>query len=1540
MEKQKRAGGAEKVARADAVRSRLKAYQSNNLRVVIPASEPESRNESRQARAKGVVSRMAGVRDSKNLLTSNHKLSIVRVYIRKINPRHYSGMQKLARSLALAFMAGIIALSILIPVLTTIIDHSRYQLSNQVTSLLGEANTKLASKITYDAKTASYYFNKDGIKTGDDSPAAKLSALTGGGDKKSKNTYSVQLPEDPSKGITYYDNNLELSFSMVPDLKLMGNRQVDDRLLYPGAGGIKDVFTAKNNGLKDDIVLTKPVGDSVSYRYSLNLPSTLQARTIDGTGEVGIYSADPTLFNNITFGSDADQNLVQKARENGAKNNLVFVLPPPVVKQYDKKTGKAVDASAQAEFVLSKDGKDLWVNADGLGKLSYPVTLDPSVVVTSTSDFATGNNEGNIDYPSNQINRGALTGGSISAGWTRQTSMFPNERSDAPSVVYNGYLYVVGGFSNGPMLSDIVYCPLNSNGSVGACTDQTSALPATRGSEAAVAYNGYLYISGGEVGVSGTDANDILYCPLNSNGSVGSCTQKANAFTNARHAHTSVVYNGYLYIIGGQQLFVGSYNDIQYCPLNADGSVGTCTTNATSFTNARFYHSSIVYNGYLYIIGGSSNGCGGGGCNDIQYCPLNSNGSVGSCTDQTNAFTTGRQRFGAAFYNGYLYIIGGFDGGTTYYNDVQYCPINANGSAGSCSATASFTFSRYGLTAAAYNGYLYLAAGFASVACTPNSVAYCADIQYAKIDPAGVLSSWTTTTSLPQGTAYGATVAYNGYLFVIGGYGGSGCTIYNTVYRSQINSTTGGLGSWSAATALPQAREEVSAVVYNGYMYVLGGADCGTTGYTTVWYNNLGINGGTMGPTWNTTTVLPSGRYGADTVVANGYIYEIGGNNTSGTAQTTVYYALLCTALNNGVGGCTGTPGTVGTWNTTTVLPAGTFYGAAVVYGGYMYMFGVGAAPSTAAYYALICTGNNSGTGGCGSTAGTVGTWNSATTLSAASYQNVAFAYKGYMYAQAINTTTFYVAPINTNGSLGSWTQTTSFSSSTGYSAGGAVPYDGNIYYLGGAYVTTTGYAAINNGGLGTSGATTTSSSFITARDSHTTVAYNGYLYLIGGWHSASDTACTTSANQYCADVQYAPLSSSGSIGAWHFTHNSTDDGTTFVAGLPAPRSYHSSVAYNGYLYVLGGSTNGTYQNSVYYAPINTNGTVGAWSTTSSFINGRHHLTSLAYNGYMYIIGGCSQTFCATVYNDVQFAPINSNGTLGAWHYTHNSTDDSTTFVAGFTTPRSGHTTLVYSGYIYLIGGTDSAANILNDVQYAPLNSNGTVGTWNLTSSLGVGIEYPSSFTYNGYIYITGGQGANGIVSDIQYAAINANGTLDTWSDELSAFTTARISHASVVYNGYFYVIGGTNGSDFSDTQYVPLNVIPRVGQYSKFLDFGSATNSLTGISYSGTLPNGISSISYRTAGSGGTFGSLQSASSLSGGGACASGTDRYAWVSITLDDSQVGVFPDVNGTNNANVTDMTVSYTAGAHPQPNIRLRLGQTLQSGTLSPLDTCYP
>ena len=313
------------------------------------------------------------------------------------------------------------------------------------------------------------------------------------------------------------------------------------------------------------------------------------------------------------------------------------------------------------------------------------------------------------------------------------------------------------------------------------------------------------------------------------------------------------------------------------------------------------------------------------------------------------------------------------------------------------------------------------------------------------------------------------------------------------------------------------------------------------------------------------------------------------------------------------------------------------------------------------------------------------------------------------------------------------------------------------------------------NEGLGPEiGGWSTTISFSTTRYHHTSVVHNGYLYVIGGYGGNS-----------LNDVQYAPINSDGTLGTWNTT-------TPFTGG----RGSHASVVHNGYLYVIGGYENMTdnHLNDVQYAPINADGTVGSWNTTTSFATARHGHTSVVHNGYLYVKGGHSGS---APLSDVQYAPINADGTVGSWNTT-----------TSFATARQGHTGVVHNGYLYVIGGYD-ISNFFNDVQYAPINADGTVGGWSTTTSFTNVRQGHTSVVHNGHLYVIGGHdqssGSSVFLNDVQYAPISADGTVGSWSTTIS-FATARHAHTSVVYNEYLYLIGGYDESSrFNDVQYAPF---------------------------------------------------------------------------------------------------------------------------------------
>ena len=104
---------------------------------------------------------------------------------------------------------------------------------------------------------------------------------------------------------------------------------------------------------------------------------------------------------------------------------------------------------------------------------------------------------------------------------------------------------------------------------------------------------------------------------------------------------------------------------------------------------------------------------------------------------------------------------------------------------------------------------------------------------------------------------------------------------------------------------------------------------------------------------------------------------------------------------------------------------------------------------------------------------------------------------------------------------------------------------------------------------------------------------------------------------------------------------------SAWVANTPLPISISSShvIVTNNRVYLLGRWLNNT-TSTVYTAPINPNGTLGAWVTSTPLPIALWGAQAIVTNNRVYLLGGGnSGGYLSAVYT----APINPDGTLGAW---------------------------------------------------------------------------------------------------------------------------------------------------------------------------------------------------------------------------------------------------------------------------------------------------
>ncbi len=158
------------------------------------------------------------------------------------------------------------------------------------------------------------------------------------------------------------------------------------------------------------------------------------------------------------------------------------------------------------------------------------------------------------------------------------------------------------------------------------------------------------------------------------------------------------------------------------------------------------------------------------------------------------------------------------------------------------------------------------------------------------------------------------------------------------------------------------------------------------------------------------------------------------------------------------------------------------------------------------------------------------------------------------------------------------------------------------------------------------------------------------------------------------------------SWGSW--PHNSN------ISALPGGRAGHSALIANGYLYAVGGyagSSGGSVQSTVYYAKLNGTGGAGSWSTANAMPAGLKYHCSGVVNGYLYVWGGDTG---AGISNAIYYAKLNTNGSLGGWQ---TSTQTLPVAVAS-----SG--CAVINGRLYSFGGVTSGGVTTDAVYYAEIS--------------------------------------------------------------------------------------------------------------------------------------------------------------------------------------------------------------------------------------------
>jgi len=221
-----------------------------------------------------------------------------------------------------------------------------------------------------------------------------------------------------------------------------------------------------------------------------------------------------------------------------------------------------------------------------------------------------------------------------------------------------------------------------------------------------------------------------------------------------------------------------------------------------------------------------------------------------------------------------------------------------------------------------------------------------------------------------------------------------------------------------------------------------------------------------------------------------------------------------------------------------------------------------------------------------------------------------------------------YSSVINSDGTLGSWIlETNALPGPLSHSQ--ALVTKNKVYLLGGYdgtnWVSTVYVSNINADG--TLGPWMTGVPLPINLSESQAVITNDRVYLIGG---------RISVNNYSSFVYTALIDANGNIGTWELGPM-----------LPTPIANAQAAVIKNKLYIIGGFDGVNYLSTIYYATINTDGSIMNWNSYISLPSPIAYSQSVVTKDSIFILGGKDSTgSLSSVYN----AAINVDGTLDVWN--------------------------------------------------------------------------------------------------------------------------------------------------------------------------------------------------------------------------------------------------------------------------------------------------
>jgi hypothetical protein len=209
--------------------------------------------------------------------------------------------------------------------------------------------------------------------------------------------------------------------------------------------------------------------------------------------------------------------------------------------------------------------------------------------------------------------------------------------------------------------------------------------------------------------------------------------------------------------------------------------------------------------------------------------------------------------------------------------------------------------------------------------------------------------------------------------------------------------------------------------------------------------------------------------------------------------------------------------------------------------------------------------------------------------------------------------------------------------------------------------------------------------------------------------------------------------------------------------------------------------------------------------------------------GFLYLVGGYDGAEQTTVFR----TEVEADGSLVGWSET-----------TALPQPRANGDLAVVGNRIYLVGGAGASA-ALSSVYLAPVNANGSLGSWSLTTSLPAPRKGLVVFAAGDYLYAVGGEDDGGQFHTTAYVTrIEPDGDVGAWT-ETTPLPEPRAAAAGIYADGAIYLLGGVNpATTIHATAFVaPVDVSGgAIGAWSSTTDLPSPRRSATAFAWGGHI--------------------------------------------------------------------------------------------------------